>query len=71
MMSESREDQEWRGLFARLHEEPEPLPSSAAPLFGDDASARSRVGLLITKAVLGDEQYRLYRLYCGDPMPRG
>jgi hypothetical protein len=69
-MSESREDQEWRGLFARLHEEPEPLPSSAAPLF-EDASARSRVGLLITKAILGDEQYRLYRIYCGDPAPPG
>jgi hypothetical protein len=69
-MAESHEDQEWRGLFARLHEEPEPLPSSAAPLF-EDASARSRVGLLITKAVLGDEQYRLYRLYCGDPVPPG
>ena len=35
-MSESREDQEWRGLFARLQEEPEPLPSSAAPLFEDE-----------------------------------
>ena len=67
-MSESREDQEWRGLFARLQEEPEPLPSSAAPLF-EDASARSRVGLLITKAVLGEEQYLLYRLYCGDLSP--
>ena len=69
-MSESREDQEWRGLFARLHEEPEPLPSSAAPLF-EDASARSRVGLLITKAVFGEQQCRLYRIYCGDPVPRG
>jgi hypothetical protein len=69
-MSESREDQEWRGLFARLQEEPEPLPSSAAPLF-EDASARSRVGLLITKAVLGEQQYRLYRIYCGDPVPQG
>jgi hypothetical protein len=67
-MAESAEDQEWRGLLARLHEEPEPLPSSAAPLF-EDASARSRVGLLITKAVLGEEQYRLYRLYCGDLSP--
>jgi hypothetical protein len=67
-MSESREDQEWRGLFARLHEEPEPSPSSAAPLF-EDASARSRVGLLITEAILGKEQYRLYRIYCGDPTP--
>ena len=67
-MAEPAEDQEWRGLFARLHEEPAPLSSSAAPLF-EDASARSRVGLLITKAVLGEEQYQLYRLYCGDLSP--
>ena len=67
-MAESSEDQEWRGLFARLHEEPEPLPSSAEPLF-DEASARGRVGLLITRAVFGEEQYQLYRLYCGDPRP--
>jgi hypothetical protein len=66
-MAES-ENQEWRGLFARLHEEPAPLPSGAAPLF-DDASARNRVGVLITRAVIGEEQYRLYRLYCGDLMP--
>jgi len=68
-MAESAEDQEWRGVFAQLHEEPEPLPSSAAPLF-DDASARGRVGLVITRAILGDEQYRLYRLYCGEPTPQ-
>jgi hypothetical protein len=67
-MAESAEDQEWRGLFAQLDEEPGPLPSSA-PLF-DDASARGRVGLVITRAMLGDEQYRLYRLYCGELTPR-
>jgi hypothetical protein len=66
-MAESAEDKEWRGLFARLHEEPEPLPSSAAPLF-EEASARNRVGLLITKAVFGEQQYQLYRIYCGDPL---
>ncbi len=64
----SAEDQEWRGLFAQLHGEPEPLPDSPSPIF-EEASARNRVGLLITKAVLGDEQYRLYRLYCGEPAP--
>jgi hypothetical protein len=68
-MAESKEDQEWRGLFARLQEEPEPLPSSAAPMF-DDASARNRVGLVITRAVFGEEQYRMYQLYCGNLMPR-
>jgi hypothetical protein len=67
-MAESPEDQEWRGLFARLQEEPEPLASSAAPLF-EEASARSRVGLLITKAILGEQQYQLYRIYCGEPAP--
>lgn len=68
-MAECNEDQEWRGLFARLQEEPEPLPDSPAPLF-DDASARNRVGLVITRALLGDEQYRLYQLYCGNLIPR-
>jgi hypothetical protein len=67
-MAESAEDQEWHGLFALLHEAPKPLPGSAAPLF-DDASARGRVGQLITRAVFGYEQYRQYRLYCGEPMP--
>ena len=42
-MADSAEDKEWRGLFERLHEEPEPLPGSAVSLFGDP-SARSRVG---------------------------
>jgi hypothetical protein len=67
-MAES-EDQEWRGLFARLQEEPELLPDSGTPLF-DDASARSRVGLVITRALLGEEQYQLYQLYCGNLTPR-
>jgi hypothetical protein len=66
-MTESAEDKEWRGLFERLHEEPE-LPGGAATMF-EDPSARGRVGLLITKAVLGNELYQLYRLYCGDRMP--
>jgi hypothetical protein len=68
-MAESNQDQEWRGLFARLQEEPEPLPDGATPLF-DEASARNRVGLVITRAILGDEQYRLYQLYCGNLTPR-
>jgi len=67
-MAESDEVRDWRGLFARLQEEPEPVPSSAAHLF-EDASARSRVGLLITQAVFGEQQLRLYRIYCGDPAP--
>ena len=68
-MSESAEDEEWRGLFERLHEEPQ-LPGGAENMF-EDPSARGRVGLLITKAVLGDQLYQLYRLYCGDPpLPR-
>jgi hypothetical protein len=65
-MADSAEDKEWRGLFARLNEEPEPQPSGAAPLY-DEASARNRVGLVITRAVIGEDQYELYRLYCGDP----
>ena len=66
-MAESAEDKEWRGLIERLHEEPE-LPGGVASMF-EDPSARGRVGLLITKAVLGDELFQLYRLYCGNAMP--
>ena len=68
-MTGPSEDEEWRGLSDQLHEEPEPLPSSAASLF-DDASARGRVGLVITRAIIGEQQYELYRLYCGNPTPR-
>ncbi len=65
-MPEVKEDQEWSGLFAQLQGEPEPLPLGAASPF-DDAPSRGRVGLLITRAVLGEEQYELHRLYCGEP----
>jgi hypothetical protein len=63
--------EEWRGLIKRLSagEEPEELPNGIAPLF-DDPSARKRVGDVITKAVLGEPLYNLYRLYCGDPSPQ-
>jgi hypothetical protein len=57
---------EWEDLFACLQEEREPLPSNAVPLFGE-ASCYGRVGCLITKAILGEEQYERHRLYCGDP----
>jgi hypothetical protein len=67
-MTKSAEDEEWRGVFARLHEAPEPVPSNAASLF-EEASARGRVGLVITRAVLGEQQYELYRLYCGNLAP--
>ena len=64
-MAQSNKDQEVHG-FARLREEPEPLSSNvAAPLF-KDASACSRVGCLITRAVLGEEQHELYRVHYGD-----
>ena len=69
-MTDLNEEEEWRGLFARLQDEPEPVPGSAASPF-DDASARGRVGLVITRAVLGEQQYQLYRLYCGEPSPQG
>jgi hypothetical protein len=66
-MSGPAEEQEWRSLIERLHDGiPEPLPEGLTPGF-DDASARNRVGVLITKAVLGENLYELYRLYCGDP----
>ena len=70
-MSGPAEEQEWRSLIERFHDgDPEPPPEGTAPAF-DDASARNRVGVLITKAVLGNNLYELYRLYCGDPpLPR-
>ncbi|HEY4921086.1 MAG TPA: hypothetical protein VII40_13350 [Xanthobacteraceae bacterium] len=70
-MPNSTEEQEWRSLIERLHDgNPPSLPDGIAPVF-DDAAARNRVGIVITKAVLGDQLYQLYRLYCGDPpMPR-
>jgi hypothetical protein len=70
-MTRPAEEQEWRSLIERLHEGArEPPPEGTAPVF-DDASARNRVGVLITKAVFGDSRYELYRLYCGDPpLPR-
>jgi hypothetical protein len=36
----------------------------------DDPPARNRVGMVIAKAVLGNDIYQLYRLYCGDAPPR-
>ena len=70
-MAAPAEELEWRTLIERLHEgTPASPPEGTAPAF-DEASARNRVGLLITKAVLGDNLYELYRLYCGDPpLPR-
>jgi hypothetical protein len=50
-------------------EEPE-LPGDVAPIF-DDATTRQRVGVLITKAILGEPFYRRYQLYCGDTPPSG
>jgi hypothetical protein len=65
------EEPDWRGLIERLQhgQEPESRPENTAPF--DDVSARNRVGVVITKAVLGNEQYQLNRLYCGEPpLPR-
>jgi hypothetical protein len=69
-MSDSTEEMEWRRLIERLHAgtEPQTLPEGAPPTF-DDQPARNRVGVVIAKAVLGDDVYQLYRLYCGDPLP--
>jgi len=70
-MVQSRIDnEEWRRLIARLPDGdgrrlPEP---DVAPSF-DEPTARNRVGLVITRAVLGEPLYRLYRLYLGDPPP--
>jgi len=46
------------------------VPAEALSPAFDDPTARKRVGLVITKAVLGEPLYSLYQLYCGDPSPR-
>jgi len=62
-------EQEWRALINRLsHGEEPPLPPDEAVAF-DDPMVRKRVGVVITRAILGDPLYRLYQLYCGDPWP--
>jgi hypothetical protein len=61
---------EWRALIARLADGKEPAlpPDPVVPAF-DDPTARKRVGVVITRAVLGEPLYRLYQLYCGDRWP--
>jgi hypothetical protein len=65
-MTDSREEAEWRRLLERLQggEGPE-QQDGVAPMF-DEATARQRVGVLITKAMLGESLYERYRLNCGD-----
>ena len=74
MLGDNREktEEEWRALIDGLADGKEPAlpPSAVAPAF-DDPTARNRVGLVITRAVLGEPLYRLYQLYCGDPIPPG
>ena len=61
---------EWRSLINRLSHGQEPAlpPDEVVPAF-DDPMVRKRIGVVITRAVLGDPLYRLYQLYCGDPWP--
>jgi hypothetical protein len=69
-MTDSITEEVWRGLLKRLceGEEPESLPGGVAPMF-EEAAMRQRVGVLITKAMLGEPLYERYRLYCGDSLP--
>ncbi len=64
----ARNEEQWRTLISQLSggNAPHQLPVAPATAF-DDQRARQRVGAVITKAVLGEPMYRLYRLYCGDP----
>jgi hypothetical protein len=64
-INDKNTEQEWRALFAQLSSGrgAEPLP--AASMF-DEPSARKRVGDFITKAVLGEAAYEVYRLYYGN-----
>jgi hypothetical protein len=70
-MADSNEEMEWRGLIERLNAgtEPEMPPEGTAPSF-NEPPARNRVGVVIAKAILGNDLYQNYRLYCGDPQPR-
>ena len=68
-MTGPAEETEWRRLLERLHSGGEPdLPGDVAPMF-DDPTTRQRVGVLITKAMLGEPQWQRYKLYCGDAPP--
>lgn len=63
-------ENEWRALIDRLSHGQEPaLPPEEAMAAFDDPMVRKRVGVVITRAVLGEPLYRLYQLYCGDPWP--
>ena len=66
----AKTEKQWRALIGRLTagQEP-PVPAEALSPAFDDPTARKRVGLVITKAVLGEPLYSLYQLYCGDPSP--
>ena len=70
-MFDPAEEEEWRGLIQRLHSGQEPVspPDGKTPIY-EEPPARSRVGVVIAKAMLGNDLYELYRLYCGDPSPR-
>jgi hypothetical protein len=61
---------EWRALIDRLSrgQEPAPPADEMAPSL-DDPTVRKRIGIVITRAVLGDPLYQLYQVYCGDPWP--
>lgn len=64
----ARIEEQWRALIRQLSNGKEPAALPVPPAF-DDPVARKRVGVVITKAMLGGPMYRLYQLYCGDPAP--
>jgi hypothetical protein len=69
-MTDPQEAEEWRSLFKLLSEDKMPEPLADRPeLMFEDPTARQRVGDFITRAVLGELRYRLYRLYCGNSTP--
>jgi hypothetical protein len=63
------DQEEWRALINRLSHGEEPPPRLDDATSFDDPMVRKRVGVVITRAVLGDPLYQLYQLYCGDPWP--
>ena len=70
MVGDQESEAEWRALIDRLShgQEPAPPADEMGPSL-DDPAVRKRIGVVITRAVLGEPLYKLYQLYCGDPWP--
>jgi len=68
MAGSAQEATELRSLLEQLQDPERQSPVVSPVAMFVDASARNRVGVVITRAVLGD-RYERYCLYCGDCAP--